>query len=188
MTGLVLDARSLTLPTLRLGAPAIIRSRGEPPPLPPAEVTVTIHRQPLAVAADAQVAVLDHWRAHRLEPSPTMGSDLREAGLLHHCGFLSADPGGPLIFRRIADATVKALGREWARQQLGKPNDDDPYSEYAIQLATHYDEAIQGGEPVYNHLVIHGLAHPVVYSHLLVGWTSPTGQQALLTVIDWPGV
>lgn len=172
---------------LGIGAPTILRRREPAPPAPPA-VTVTIHRQPLSVAADAQAAVCELWKRNRLGLPPTLANELSQAGLIRNCGFLSAEPTGPLIFRRIADATVRALGVDWARQQLGSPNEADPHSEYARQLAAEYEEAIEGGEAVYNHLVIHGLPRPVIYSHLLVGWTSPEGRKALLTCIDWPGV
>ncbi|WP_147395199.1 hypothetical protein [Azospirillum cavernae] len=187
MTATLILPSAASLAPRRLEIPAFVRRLGDPPPKPPQAVTVTIHRQPVGFAAGPQSEILNLWPSIRTAPPVTLAHDLANSGLLRHCGFLNAEPGGPLVFRRIADATVRALGRDWAMQQLGKPNDDDPYSEYAVQLAAHYEEAIKGGEPVYNHCVIHGLARPVVYSHLLVGWTSPSGQKALLTVIDWPG-
>lgn len=162
---------------------------GEPePPQAPAKVTVTIHRQVLHVMAPAQRAVLDLWRAHDGELRPALQRELAGRGLLPHCGFLaSLLPGSPLLFQRHADATVQVFGGQWARAQLGQPSETDPHSEYGRQIAAEYREAIADGQPVYNHLVIHGLRTPVVYSHLLFGFTSPGGRTALLTVIDYPG-
>lgn len=186
MPALILPSASpLALP--RLAVPAFIRRLGDPLPKPPGEVTVTIHRQPVGFAADHQAALLERWRGMKSAPPVTLARDLADAGLLRHCGYFDAAPGGPLTCRRFADATVRALGVGWARSMLGRPDHADPHSEYSTSLAEHYREAIEGGEPVYNHLVIHGLAAPIVYSHLLMGWASPSGRRALLTVIDWPG-
>lgn len=180
-----LAKRLFTLPRV-----AILRHPlGDPPPAPaPAgAVTVTIHRQPLRVASDTQIAVGDLFRKHR-RLSNRFVDDIAAAGLLKHCGYLSsAAPGGPLIFRRHAEATVRVFGVAWARAQLGQPNHADPHAEYASSIGAQYDEAIQAGQPVYNHLVIHGLSSPVIYSHLLVGFRSPAGQQALLTCISRSG-
>lgn len=156
--------------------------------MPTPAVTVSVHRQPLRVASDAQTVIVDLWRRHR-RFRPAVKAEIDAAGVLDHCGFLASDdPGGPLVFRRIARPTVRALGRAWALSQLGRPNDEDPFSEYAALIGAEYREALDSGEPVYNQLVIHGLSQPVNYSHLLVGWRSPAGKQALLTCIDWPGV
>lgn len=187
MTATLILPSVATLARPRLEIPAFIRRLGDPPPKPQEAVTVTIHRQPVGVAADHQTALLERWRAIKAAPPVTLARDLADAGLLRHCGYFDAAPDGPLTCRRFADATVRALGAGWARSMLGKPDHADPHSEYSVSLADHYREAIEGGEPVYNHLVIHGLASPIVYSHLLVGWVSPGGQRALLTVIDWPG-
>ncbi|NUB05845.1 hypothetical protein FW320_06600 [Azospirillum sp. Vi22] len=178
---LIVDRASL------LPMPSIRRSR---PPVPPPEpmVTATIHRQPVSVATDAQSTVCEMWRGSKAELPPSFAGDLAAAGLLRHCSFLSAERDGPLVFRRIADATVRALGTEWARQQLGKPNEDDPHSEYALQISDQYAEAIEGGEPVHNLVVLHGLPSPIVYSHMLIGWTSPEGQKALLSCVSCPSI
>jgi hypothetical protein len=174
---------------MSLPLPAVLRLRcGDALPKPASTVTVSVHRQPLRVASDAQTVVADLWRRHRRFGS-AVKAEINAAGILDHCGFLSTElPGGPLVFRRIAWPTVRALGREWALSQLGRPNDEDPFSEYATLIGAEYREALEAGEPVYNRLVIHGLPQEVNYSHLLVGWRSPAGQQALLTCIDWPGV
>lgn len=162
---------------LRLG-------RGAPPPAPSLPLSVTIHRQPLSVAADAQTMALGLWRSHR-DLTPGTAAALRSADLLRHCGILSSETAdGPLLCRRFADATVHVFGRAWAARQLGRPSDNDPHSEYALRIGAEYGEALDGGEPVYNRLVIHGLAAPVVYSHLLIGWRAPDGRRTLLTVID----
>lgn len=185
----VLDARALfgavTAPLV--AAPAVLRRR-DPPPITPGAVTVTIHRQPLSFAAEPQAAMLDLWRKNRRSPPPDLHWRLTESGILRHCGVLQAAPDGPLVFRRIAEETVRVFGTAWAMEQLGRPNEADPNSEYALQLAAEYDEAIDGGQPVYNHLVIHGLSQPIIYSHMLVGWTSSAGQKALIACIDWPGL
>lgn len=184
------DAAPLAKRLLTLPCAAILRyPLGDPPsaPTPANPVTVIIHRQPIRVASDAQIAVSDLFRRHR-RLSNGLVDDIIAAGLLQHCGYLSsATPDGPLIFRRHADATVRVFGVAWARAQIGQPSHADPHTEYASSIGAQYDEAIQSGQPVYNHLVIQGLSTPVIYSHLLVGFRSPAGQQALLTCISRSG-
>ncbi|MBK3798655.1 hypothetical protein GAY33_05315 [Azospirillum brasilense] len=174
--------RSFTLPT-PLRFPAILR-RPDPPAPAPEVITVDIHRQPEWAALDWQLAIRDLWRDH---PTlcPSFKDKLKATGLLPRCCFLASLDNGPLIFRYIGEPTIAFLGREWARYQLGKPDLDDPHQTLAEGVGAQYREAIEGGAPVFNRVMITGLsAEPKIYTHLLLGWRLPDGNRALLSCLD----
>ncbi|TWA58634.1 hypothetical protein FBZ84_11725 [Azospirillum baldaniorum] len=155
-----------------------------PPPQQPAETQVDIHRQPLRTALDWHQDMVALWRRH-----PTFGpglhDDLKSTGLLPRCVILTARDGGPLCFRYIGEPTRRVFGDRWADQNIGKPHLEDVHGAYAQAIDAQYREAVEGGEPVYNHLVITGLPRPPVnYRHLLFGWSLGHRRQALLALID----
>jgi hypothetical protein len=150
-------------------------------------VRVDVHRQPMRVATDWQLDIVDLWRRHPW-PRRSLFEGLKAAGYLERCVFLASESGRqPLAFQFIGTPTIKVFGTDWARSQLGKPHLTDPYCDYACDIGEQYREAIEAGEPVYNRLLITGLPGlPVNYSHLLLGWDLPGGRQALLACIDYP--
>lgn len=117
---------------------------------------------------------------------PGFVADLQKASIYTRSVFLSAStPDEPLAFRYIGEPTVGFFGRDWAREQLGRPHLSDPYSTFAAAIDAEYREAIEGGEPVYNRLVVDGLANPFIYSHLLLGYALPSGRRAVLVLVDY---
>jgi hypothetical protein len=148
---------------------------------------VDVRRHPMQAAADWQRHVLDLWRRHPW-PQPGFLKGLKSQGWLDRCVFLSsAGEGRPLAFQFIGTPTIKILGTDWARSQLGRSYLADPHADLAYDLGEQYREAIETGEPIYNRVRITGLPdQPVDYSHLLLGWTLPGGRQALLTCVDLP--
>lgn len=145
---------------------------------------VEVHRQPEWAALDWQLAIRDLWRRHR-HVTPAFTAELQQMGLLHRCCYFSAHrPGEPLAFRYISEPTVRYFGAEWAEAQLGKPHTGDPNELYAQVIDAVYEGAIAEGRPVYNRLVLNGPPTPTVYNHLLLSWSLPTGERALLACID----
>lgn len=145
--------------------------------------TVIIDRQRLRRAADWQLAIVDECRRHR-SLNPSLVAYLKGSGLLSRCTFLAAAPGEPLVFRFIGQPTVSVLGTEWARRQLGQPEDSDPHRDFATSVGGQYHEAIESGEALYNRIVTRGVtASPFAYDHTLIGWTLPSGERALLSAI-----
>jgi len=194
MTGLVLpvsgsiaEARGLALPLpFWPAAPAILtrRSGGDREPPDPTDMQAEIHRQPLAVAPDWQAEAVRLWREHR-DLDPVFVDRLDAAGILGRCVVLSTDDNGQLAFRRIGEPTVRFFGRDWAAGRLGRPHIEDPFSVFAQQIDAEYRAAIDGGEPVLNRLVVHGLARPFIYSHLLLGYARPSGRKAVFVLVDY---
>lgn len=170
---------------LARGLVTILRGRrGDPSPAGPAETRVDIHRQPLRTALDWHQDIIAVWKRN---PSfgPGLHDDLKSMGLLSRCVILTSRDGGPLCFRYIGEPTRRVFGDRWADQNIGKPHLDDVHSAYARAIDAQYREAVEGGEPVYNHLVITGLPRPPVnYRHLLFGWSLGHRRQALLALID----
>lgn len=177
-TGQFLTAK----PTLRL--PAIIGRWGDPEPTPEAPAMVDIHRQPLRVAADWQMGIVDECRRHRSLCEPVFRY-LRDSGLLARCLYLSsAEPVGPLLFRHIGVPTRVCLGDDWARANLGKP-DTAPSDRLATGVAAEYLEAIDTGQPIYNRVFVSDvMATPLTYTHMLLGWRLPDGRRALLSCLE----
>ena len=152
-------------------------------PAPP-EAVVEIHRQPLSFAADWQTNIVDRCRELRTL-NPEVFQHLSETGLRRRCVYLSSDGDGPLLFRYIGEPTVRYLGVEWAKSQLGKPDLDDPHQSLAEGIGAQYREAIEGGVPVFNRIMITGLsADPKIYTHVLIGWRLPEGRRALLSLLN----
>jgi len=176
--------RILALPRRALRFPAIITRRGDPePPAPPPPV-LDIHRQPLRFATDWQTAILDECRRHRSLCVPVYAY-LRDSGLLSRCLFLSsATPDGPLLFRHIGVPTRLCLGDEWARANLGKP-DNAPSDRLETGVAAEYVEAIETGRPILNRVFVTDvMERPLTYTHALVGWRLPDGRRALLSCLE----
>ena len=171
--GLVLGARTAQPKSLfRVTAPAIITRRFGRAPQPPdaSGMQVEIHRQPLRVALDWQLQAVQIRREH-----PRFGMDFRqamdEAGLGRRPLVLVSLDGGPRRFNFIGETQRRFFGDAWADSQLGKPQMSSGYDALTRALDAEYQEAILGGEPVHNRVVMHGLAGaPVIYSHTLFGW------------------
>lgn len=67
----------------------------------------------------------------------------------------------------------------------GPPDQDDPHRAIAEELGAEYREAMDGGEPIFNLVVISGLsAVPLRYAHMLIGWRDASGRRAVLSAID----
>ncbi|HYD65547.1 hypothetical protein [Azospirillum sp.] len=172
-------------PGLRGLADALRGRRDTPPPPDPSATRVEIHRQPLRFALDWQQEIV---ALHRRHPTltPAFKEELEAMGLLSRCVFLSSHDGGPLRFRYIGEPTRAYFGDAWARQQLGKPHVEDPYAEYAQAIDKQYVEAIEGGVPIYNRLILIEHGAPVIYTHMLLGWSVDRGgRRALLACVDF---
>jgi hypothetical protein len=146
-------------------------------------VLAEIHRQPVAVAADWQLTVAEWIRKER-SLHPGVVEFLKSTGVLSRCCFLASTDGGPLVMRHLAAATTRIFGLPWARQQLGKPHVDDLHAEYAAAIDRQYREAMEIREPIYNRLSLEGVGPaPIVYSHMLFGWTCGH-RRAVLSAVD----
>lgn len=166
-----------------MGLPSLLRL-GKPRQPPAIEARTEIHRQPMAFASDWQQAVLELYRRDR-NLNPDFAQRLKAMDLLRRCVFLASDGAGPLLFRYIGEPTISFLGADWARAQLGKPDDQDPHQCLADGVGPQYREAIEGGQPILNRVEITGMsAAPKVYTHLLLGWRRPDGRRALLSCLD----
>ena len=162
----------------------IVRRRRDDPPPEPGSARVEIHRQPLRTALDWHQEVIALWRRHP-QFGPALHDELKGRGLLSKCVILTACDGGPLCFRYIGEPTRRVFGERWAAQNIGKPHLEDVHTDFALAIDAQYREAIDGGEPVYNRLLITGLPRPPVnYCHLLFGWSLGERRQALLALID----
>ncbi len=152
---------------------------------PASSEALVIDRRPVNDAADWQQDIRAECRRLRAL-SPSVFAYLKTTGLLFRCTFLASEGRGqPLLFRYIGAPTLAFLGRSWARQQLGKPDMEDPHHTLAEGVGAQYHEAIDGAEAVFNQVIITGLsAAPKVYTHLLVGWQDGTGRRALLSCLD----
>ncbi|TWA76875.1 hypothetical protein FBZ83_11716 [Azospirillum brasilense] len=150
---------------------------------PASSKDVTIERRPIHAAADWQSWIVNECRTQKTL-SPSIFSFLKGTGLLVRCTFLASDgPNSPLLFRYIGAPTVEFLGRAWARQQIGKPDLDDPHHAITEGIGPQYREAIEGGEPLFNQVTITGLsADQKVYTHALYGWQD-SGRRAVLSCL-----
>jgi len=189
-TGLILSA-SAVQPVgglFRPAAPAIIVRRLGGPPKPPdtSAMQVDIHRQPLRVALDWQLDAVRLWREH---PTfcPSFATRMAEAGLSRRQVVLFTKAAGdPLRFAYIGEPTRRFFGDAWADAQLGRPHMDDGYSAFSLAIDAEYREAIAGGEPVHNRLVVHGLpGQPFIYTHTLLGWSLPSGRSVVVVLVDY---
>ncbi|MGY0794278.1 hypothetical protein ACW7BJ_33440 [Azospirillum argentinense] len=162
--------------------PAIIARRPKPPPQ--IETDVSIHRQPVGVAADWQTGIASECARHEILCPPVF-EYLKATGLVTRCVFLSSEDGvGPLLFRYIGLPTRQTLGNAWADAHLGKP-DSAPSANLADGIDAQYREAIEAGEPLLNRVCVTGLkATPLHFSHLLMGWRLPNGRRALLSAVE----
>ncbi|CAO3416517.1 hypothetical protein [Azospirillum argentinense] len=144
-----------------------------------------LHRLPLGAAADWQAAIVGECRRHGAL-SPGLFTYLERAGLLDRCTFLASDGADdPLRFRYLGAPTRNFFGRGWARQMAGRPDRDDPHRAIAEELGAEYREAMEGGGPILNRVVITGLSvAPLRYAHMLVGWRDASGRRAVLSAID----
>ncbi|HYH17220.1 MAG TPA: hypothetical protein VD995_01265 [Azospirillum sp.] len=151
----------------------------------PAAACVEIHRQPVRHALEWQQKIVTLWRRHPTL-SPAFHDELVATGLLSRCVFLSSNDGGPLRFRYIGEPTRRVFGNRWADGLIGRYHSEDEYTEFARAIGAEYQDAIESGEPVYNRLLLTGLSRPPInYRHLLLGWSTSDGRQALLALIDW---
>ena len=151
---------------------------------PASSQDVTIERLPIHAAADWQSWIINQCR-YQKTLSPSVFSFLKGAGLLERCTFLASDgPDSPLLFRYVGAPTVEFLGRAWARQQIGKPDLDDPHHAITEGIGPQYREAIECGEPLFNRVTITGLsASRKVYTHALYGWQDTSGSRAVLSCL-----
>ncbi|MGQ9366627.1 hypothetical protein [Azospirillum sp. ST 5-10] len=156
-----------------------VRTAAPPTAVPAVEIT----RRPFGRAADWQRTIVAECRRHRT-PDRQLVAFLKETGLLACCTFLAGGPGEALTFRFIGAPTIAALGADWARGQLGKPEETDPLQDFAASVGGQYREAIDSGEALYNHIVTRGVtASPFSYDHALIGWALPSGERAILSAI-----
>ncbi|AIB13993.1 hypothetical protein ABAZ39_18860 (plasmid) [Azospirillum argentinense] len=148
-----------------------------------------LQRLPMGAAVDWQAAVMMECRRQGAL-SPGLFAYLERAGLLERCTFLASDGAAdPLRFRYLGAPTRNFFGRGWARQMAGRPDQDDPHHVLAEGFAAEYLEAMEGGVPVLNRVVISGLsAAPLVYQHALIGWKERTGRRAVLCCMHVPAV
>lgn len=151
-------------------APAIIGRRARRSPPEPSEMEVEIHRQPLRVALDWQLEAVRIKADH-----PQFGQGFRQAmdkaGLGRRPLILFSLDGGPLRFAFIGDTQRRFFGDAWANALIGKPQGSSGYDALTQALDRQYAEAIDGGEPVHNRVIMHGPAGaPVIYAHTLFGW------------------
>ncbi len=168
-------------------AGALSMGRGCNDRRPPGQGTpplVDIHPQPLRFASEAQQAVAAAC-ARQASLTGALRAVLKETGLLAHCTLLAAAPGGPLTFRYIGVPTRRILGEEWARGQLGRPDEEDPHQDFSASVGVQYRRAIEGGEPVLNRVFCTGVTPaPFAYTHLLFGFSLPTGERAVLSCVQ----
>ncbi|MBP2291061.1 hypothetical protein [Azospirillum rugosum] len=162
----------------------LFQSRGPAIQRPEPKEELLITRLRVDEAADWQLAIVEECRRQRTL-TPSVFNFLKEQGLLDRCTFLASEGmEQPLVFRYIGGPTVRFLGRAWARQQIGKPDLDDPHQVLAEGVGQQYREAIEGGDPVFNRVTITGLsASPKVYTHMLYGWAPQDGRRALLSCL-----
>ncbi|WP_431854730.1 hypothetical protein [Azospirillum sp.] len=159
-------------PPFRPSAPAVITGRfGRPPARQDNErIRVDITRQPLRTALDWQAETVRIWREHP-ECGPGFKGAMERAGLHKRSLVLFSMDGGPLRFAYIGEPQRRFFGNTHADSMIGKPQVDAGYDGWAQALEAQYLEAMQGGEPVHNHVAMHGLqSTPVVYTHTLIGW------------------
>ncbi|HEY0836873.1 MAG TPA: hypothetical protein VGE72_23385 [Azospirillum sp.] len=163
---------------------AVDRLEASQPLRKPEAAHVEVHRQPARYALEWQQKIVALWRRHPTL-SPAFHDELAATGLLSRCVFLSSDDGGALCFRYIGEPTRKVFGNRWADGLIGRRHTEDEHTEYARAIGAEYQEAIESGEPVYNRLLITGLARPPTnYRHLLLGRSLDDGRQALVALID----
>lgn len=148
------------------------------------EIHLDLHRETTARMADWQAAIIRECQRHE-ELCPAIFDFLKRTKLLHRCTFLASDvPGGPLLFRYIGAPTIAVLGRGWARQQLGQPEEEDPFEAVATTVGAQYVEAISGGEALFNTVATTGMgSHPMSFDHALFGWEARDGRRAVLSAI-----
>ncbi len=136
----------------------------------PAEPVTDIQRRPLRDALDWQSTIIQECRRAR-DINPSLVAFLKGTGLLSRCSFFATDEtGGPLRFRFIGRPAINTLGAAWARSVLGEPEDADPHSTFAEDIARQYAEAIDGGEPVVNEVEARGIGQPFAFRQVLIGW------------------
>ncbi|QCN95862.1 hypothetical protein D3093_11660 [Azospirillum argentinense] len=148
-----------------------------------------LQRLPMGAAVDWQATIVAECR--RLGAlSPALFAYLERTGLLERCTFLASDgTDDPLRFRYLGAPTRAFFGRGWARGMLGQPDQDDPHQALAQRFAAEYLEAVEGGTPVLNRVVISGLsAVPLIYTHTLIGWQDRAGRRAVLSCMDVPAI
>ncbi|MBP2303348.1 hypothetical protein J2850_006093, partial [Azospirillum picis] len=181
MTAVLSDSGARSPSILRLGrdlvsAPAIVTGLGDPERRPDDDANVEIHRQPLRFAADWQLEIIRKCEQEGVTPS--LVAWLNSTGLLKRCVYLSsAEPTGDLLFRYIGEPTQRYLGRKWAAEQIGKP-DNAPNRNLEEGVGPQYREAIDGQAPLFNRIFIDG-SRSVTYTHVLIGWRLPDDRQAL---------
>lgn len=143
-----------------------------------------LQRLPLGAAVEWQAAIVGECRRQR-SLTPELFAYLERTGLLDRCTFLASDGADdPLRFRYLGAPTRAFFGRGWARGMLGRPDQDDPHQALALRFAAEYLEAVEGGAPVLNRVVITGMsAVPLVYQHALIGWKDCAGRRAVLSAM-----
>lgn len=183
--GAVDASRPLSLPTLLIRAPAIIGRHKDPEPPRPSSVALEIHRQPLRAAADWQLQIIQEWQGHR-DMFTFIATFMRDTRLIQRCVFLASDDvDGPLIFRYIGQPSTLILGEDWKAQNLNRPHFDNPFRALPDCLGDEYAEAIEGGEPLHNLGIAHGLKNePVRFTHTLIGLQALDKRRAVLSCIQ----
>lgn len=156
----------------RPAAPAILTTRFGRPPAGDgnAPVRVDITRQPLRTALDWQTEMVRIWREHP-ECGPAFKEAMEAVGLHRRSLVLFSRDVGPLRFAYIGEPQRRFFGNPQADSMIGRPQAAAGFDGWAQALEAEYLEAMQGGEPVHNHVVMHGPSKaPVTYTHTLVGW------------------
>lgn len=148
----------------------------------PTFVHADIERQPARVMEDWQRDVAAECGRHATLCRPVL-DHLKRTGLLSRCVLLAADPGGPLTWRFIGEATIKHMGAAWARTNLGRPAEADERTDFGKVLADSYAEAVDFRAPVVNRVQVAGLARPLDYTHSLLGWRAADGTRAVLSCV-----
>ncbi|MGY0794116.1 hypothetical protein ACW7BJ_32605 [Azospirillum argentinense] len=145
---------------------------------------IEVHRQPDGFALEWQRHVKALRRAHA-EFGPGFVADLKAAGLLDRCLVMTSEQAsGPLVVRFVGHPTIGVFGREWARRQIGKPLEADPFWECTAPMAAVYEEAASA-DPVFNRCLLAGvLRDPLPFCHMVVGWRDPLGRRAIVSAID----
>ena len=93
------------------------------------------------------------------------------AGIENRCCVLFGRGDEPLRWVYIGEPTRRFFGDAWADERLGSKHVDCGYDALAQAVNEQYAEAIFGGEPVHNRLVVHGMpGKPFIYTHTLLGW------------------
>ena len=143
----------------------------------------------MGAAVDWQAAIVAECR--RLGAlSPALFAFLERMALLDRCTFLASDGADdPLRFRYLGAPTRAFFGRGWARTMLGKSEGEDVHAGLVQGFHAAYAEAVEGGEALFNRVVISGLSvAPLVYRHALIGWQDRAGRRAVLSCMAVPAV